>query len=135
VIVLDASAVVDVVLDQPADPWVLEQVSGQPLCAPCHLRAEVLSAVARLVRAGQLGPKTAERALDEAAELEVELVPLGKKLLRRALSMQARLRVLDGLYVAVAEERGAALVTTDLRLARAGLEVEVRTPALPGSSS
>jgi predicted nucleic acid-binding protein len=37
-------------------------------------------------------------------------------------------RVLDGLYVAVAESLRCPVITTDLRLARAGLPVEVRSP-------
>ena len=35
-IVLDASALVDVLVDQPAASWILEQVSGQRVSAPSH---------------------------------------------------------------------------------------------------
>ncbi|HYT10569.1 MAG TPA: hypothetical protein VEL73_07900 [Mycobacteriales bacterium] len=47
-IVLDASALVDVVLDQPPAPWLLDQISGEDVVAPSHQPAEVLSAVGRL---------------------------------------------------------------------------------------
>jgi len=42
VIVLDAAAIVDVVLDQATAPWVLDQLVGQEAVAPAHQPAEVL---------------------------------------------------------------------------------------------
>ncbi len=92
---IDTSALVDVVIDQPTKPWVLEQLEASPVCAPSHQMAEVHSALARLVR---------------------------------ALTMQDRVRGLDGLYGVLAQDRGAALVSTDKRLARGQLPVEIRVP-------
>lgn len=127
-IVLDAAALVDVVIDQPSKPWVLEQLEGTTVCAPAHQPAEVLSALARLVRADVLGPTAARAALTEARALAQELVHPTSGHLGLALDLQGRVRVLDGLYVALAEERSAPLVTTDERLARAQLPVTVHTP-------
>ena len=127
-IVLDAAALVDTVLDQPARSWVLDQLAGQQVCAPAHQPAEVASAVARLQRAGAITAKVARDALREAAALPQELVLPGGALLLRALDLQNRIRVLDGLYVALAEERQCPLVTTDLRLARASPTCELRSP-------
>jgi predicted nucleic acid-binding protein len=128
VIVVDASAVVEAVLDQADGTWVTAHLSGQELCAPGHLPAEVVSAVARFVRAGSFGHDVAHAALDEAAALPIELVPSPGPHLRRALALQERIRVHDGLYVALAEERGCALLTTDRRLARADPPCEVVAP-------
>lgn len=128
-IVLDASALVDVVLDQPTSSWVLEQLSGQEVCAPAHQPAEVLSAVARLRRGGTLDNETADAALEEASALEQELVLPTAAHVRRALGWDGRIRVLDALYVVLAEERDRPLITTDLRLARAGARCEIRSPA------
>jgi predicted nucleic acid-binding protein len=36
VIVLDASALVDVVLDRPTKLWVLDRLSGEAVSAPAH---------------------------------------------------------------------------------------------------
>lgn len=47
---------------------------------------------------------------------------------RRAHDLSGRIRVLDGLYVAIAEERGVPLLTTDDRLARSGPPCEVLAP-------
>lgn len=127
-IVLDAAALVDVVLDQPARGWVLDRVGGQEVCAPAHQPAEVVSAIARLRRGGAIPPEVADAAAREAMELVQELVLPTAAHLARALALQERIRVLDGLYVALAEERQAALVTTDLRLHRAAPPCEVWAP-------
>ncbi len=127
-IVLDASALVDVVIDQPTKPWVLEQLAAASVCAPSHQMAEVLSALARLVRAGELELSSARDALREAKGLQQEFIEPTEDHLVRALAMQDRVRVLDGLYVVLAQDRGAVVVSTDQRLAREQLPVEVRVP-------
>jgi predicted nucleic acid-binding protein len=66
--------------------------------------------------------------LEEAAALQQELVAPGAEHLRAALALHPRVHVLDGLYVALAQERGVPLVTTDGRLARAQLPVAVLVP-------
>lgn len=88
----------------------------------------MLSAIARLARAGVLDEPAARDALVEASRLHQELVPVTELLALRALDLSGRLRVLDGLYVALAEARGARLVTCDQRLARAQLPVAVDAP-------
>ena len=127
-IVLEASALVDAVLDQPAAEWVLEQIAGEEVAAPAHQLAEVLSALSRLVRAGEIEPTTAREALDEASALPQRLVLPTAAHLRRAYALRERIRVLDGLYVALADELGCTLVTTDRRLAAATAPCDVRTP-------
>jgi predicted nucleic acid-binding protein len=131
VIVLDASALVDVVLDQPPKGWVLEQLSGAAICAPAHQPAEVLSALARLVRAGTIDVPAAQDALREARSLRQELVAPSAAHLLRSLDLQGRIRILDGLYVVLAQDREATLVTTDARLASAQLPVPVLAPGGP----
>lgn len=117
-IVLDASALLDIVTDQPAKDSALDHLEQQ-IVAPAHQLAEVLSALARLVRAETITTEIAREALAEAAALEQEHVVPEEAQLRRALDLQDNLRVLDGLYVALAEERHCALLTTDQRLAHA----------------
>lgn len=123
-IVLDASALVDVVIDQSSRDQVLEHLD-QPVASPAHQPAEVLSALARLVRAGLLTPDAAHQALAEAAELRQELVLPDRRHLWRAQEMGDRIRMLDGLYVALAERRDCPLLTTDARLAAADPPCEV----------
>lgn len=126
-IVLDASALVELVLDQPAGPWVLERIARDEVVSPAHQPAEALSAIARLVRAGEIDPTAARGALSDIAALPQRLLPPTRQHLLRAFELGERIRVLDGLYVALAEELHCPLVTTDLRLARATPPGEIVT--------
>jgi predicted nucleic acid-binding protein len=128
VIVLDAAALVDVLLGQREQAWVLDQMAGQEVVAPSHQPAEVLSALARVLRAGQIDLAAAESALDDLAALPQTLVVPTREHVRQALAAQDRIRVLDGLYVALARDRACPMVTTDRRLARSASDVEIRTP-------
>lgn len=123
-IVLDASALVDVVADRPSRDAVLGHLD-QRILAPGHQLAEVSSALARLVRAGDLDDAEAQRALTDAASLTQHVVAIDEPLLHRAFTLRESIRVLDGLYVALAERHGCPLVTTDGRLARANPPCEV----------
>lgn len=123
-IVLGASALVDVVLDQPNRDELLEHFD-QPLTAPAHQSAEVLSAIARLRRAGVLDSAAASDAMRAAAALVQDLVVPDARLLARTLALDGRIRVLDGLYIALAERLGCAVLTSDRRLAEADPPCEI----------
>ena len=127
-IVLDASALVEVVLALPQRDWVLAHLVGEDVAAPPHQLAEVASALARLERAGVLGADDAVRALDDAAALPQRVEALTPALMHRAYALRASLRVADSFYVALAERDDAVLLTTDRRLARAGLPCRVLHP-------
>ena len=118
-IVLDASALVDVVTDQAAAPWLLDRIAGEQVHAPSHQPAEVLSALARMVRAGDLEPDVGAEALEEAAALPQHLASPTPGQMQRAFALRDHIRVLDGLYVTLAEDLGCPLVTTDVRLMQA----------------
>ncbi|MFT4011463.1 MAG: PIN domain-containing protein [Nocardioidaceae bacterium] len=123
-IVLDASALVDVVADQPAKSEILGHLR-QAVHAPGHQLAEVASALVRLQRADVLSKRQALAALQEAAELEQTVTGLDKALLSRAFALNDSIRILDGLYVALAERLDCPLLTTDARLSRARLPCRV----------
>jgi predicted nucleic acid-binding protein len=130
-IVLDAAAMVDVLIDRPAASWVLERLDDADVCAPGHQPAEVLSALSRLRRAGLLSDDAVRDAIDEFCSFPQELVWPSRHHLTRAFALSERIRVLDGLYVALAAERSCALVTTDRRLADAQAPCDVVAPAAP----
>lgn len=127
-IVLDASALVDVVADRPLRDWVLQHLEGHEIVAPAHQLAEVSSALIRLLRAGELTPAETRRALDDAAALRQRTIPIDRPALTRAFELRESIRILDGLYVALAEQHDCALVTTDARLARANPPCSVMVP-------
>ena len=127
-IVLDASALVEVVLALPHRDWVLARLVGEDVAAPAHQLVEVASALARLERAGVVDADDAVRALDDAAGLPQRVEALTPALVHRAYALRGSLRVADSFYVALAERDGAVLLTTDGRLARAGLPCRVAHP-------
>jgi predicted nucleic acid-binding protein len=128
VIVLDASALIDVALVQRNVKWILDQIDADDVTAPAHQPAEVLSALVRMVRAEVLTPDAARNALDAAMAVPQQLVPPSAAHVRRAFALREQIRVTDGLYVALADELGCPLVTTDRRLAGAHAPCEVRVP-------
>jgi predicted nucleic acid-binding protein len=129
VIVLDASALVDVVIGTSPGPWVLDRLEGEEVIAPAHQPAEVLSALVRLERSGRLTAAETADAIEDAMALRMTLEPLDRRLVNRAFALRESLRVLDALYVAVAERHDAVLVTTDARLARAEPPCHVQAPS------
>lgn len=93
------------------------RLRGCELHAPAHFDAETLSALGRLHRAGELDATTALSALNELAVAPIVRHPLAG-LLAGAWAARDRLRLVDALYVELSAALGAALVTTDARLAR-----------------
>jgi predicted nucleic acid-binding protein len=128
VIVLAASALIDVALAQRNAEWILDQIDADDVTAPAHQPAEVLSALTRMVRAGAVTPDAARIAIDAAVAVPQELVPPSAAHVRRAFALREHIRVADGLYVVLADELGCPLVTTDRRLAGAHAPCEVRVP-------
>lgn len=127
-IVLDSSALIDVLVDQEHAGWLLDQMHSEEVMAPAHQPAEVLSAIARLQRAAALTEDKARDALASATALHQQLVVPTAAHVQRAFGLRDRIRVVDGLYVALAEERGVPLLTTDQRLVRADPPCEVLAP-------
>jgi predicted nucleic acid-binding protein len=117
-VVVDASALVDALLGTEPGMAVRARLRGVHLHAPAHLDAEVLSALGRLHRAGDVGASVVAAALNELA-----VAPIRRHLLADLLSgawnLRERFRLVDALYVELAETLGRkALLTTDARLAR-----------------
>lgn len=117
-IVLDASALVDLLSDAPGAAWIAEQVLGRPMAAPAHMLAEVLSAVGRRTRQGLVRTDDAEAAIHWIAAIDVASHALDGLLLG-AWARRNNLRLVDALYVELAAQLDTVVVTTDRRLARA----------------
>ena len=95
------------------------------LCAPDIFVAETVNALARKVRAGQASEGQVRDAADHLRHLAIPLIAttlLTDRALRLALQLDHALQ--DCLYLACAEQTGAALVTADdhfLRKLEAGV--------------
>jgi len=119
VLVLDASATVDLLLRNRTGRHVREQLSGQTVCTVVHLDAEVFGALARLYRDGQLTAHQVRARLGMLGRLPIERLPLDRQLLDAAWALRRNVAARDALYVAAATALDARLLTTDRRLVRA----------------
>jgi predicted nucleic acid-binding protein len=122
-LVVDASAVVETLLGTDLGVKARARMRGHALHAPAHLDAEVLSALGRLYRASKLTEVTVGAALDELARAPIERHPLAA-LLTGAWERRENHRLVDGLYVQLAEALTLTILTTDGRLARSTARAE-----------
>ncbi len=123
--IIDASALVELLLASPRAPAVIQAVSEAEVIAPDHVNVEVLNALRRMERTGQISPARAAEAVSDLIGMHLRRLPTAS-LLARAWQMRAHVEIRDGCYVAAAQALDAPLVTSDLRLSRAhGLGVPV----------
>ena len=120
-IVLDASAVVAVLLDpgQGAER-IRERVEspGESLHVPHVMDLEVLQALRRLALNGALSQRRSAEVLEDLANILFIRYP-HTSLVERIWELRENLTAYDAAYVALAEALEAPLVTMDARLAQA----------------
>lgn len=120
-IVLDASAVVDVLIDRDDGQRMrhaMQSWDGK-LHTVAHLDAEVLSALSRLQRHGDLTVDDVDHRLRSLSTLRLRRVPISGDLLSRAWQLRDSVAMRDALYVAAAVALNCKVLTTDPRLRRA----------------
>lgn len=124
-LVVDASAIVEALLGTDRGLRVRVRMRACELQAPAHLDAEVLSALGRLHRAGELNHATVSTALRELAVAPIRRHPLASLLLG-AWERRSEYRLVDALYVELSVVLApAAILTTDARLARTYTQAEL----------
>lgn len=119
-IVLDASAVLELLLGSPGGVAVRERIASpeESLHAPQLLDLEVLQVLRRYCASGALSSQRARQAIDDLAALDLERYP-HEPLLDRVWQLRRNVTAYDAAYVALAEALDAPLVTFDARLASA----------------
>ena len=96
-----------------------------PLFAPHLLDIEVISALRSMLRRNEIVGAVAQRALHRLAILPINRVP-HRPLFQRCWELRDNLSIYDASYVALAENLGATLLTSDQRLARSpGIRCDV----------
>jgi predicted nucleic acid-binding protein len=126
VIVVDASAILEVLLNTPAAPRVADRlfVAGETLHAPHVLDLEVAQVLRRYAAAGTVTATRGAEALADFADLPLDRYP-HHLFLERIWELRHHLTAYDAAYVALAEALAAPLVTRDAALARAGHRARV----------
>jgi len=122
-LVVDASAIVELLLARSAAEDIADHIVAHEhmLHAPHLLDVEILSALRRVVAAGEASPSRALEALADLSDLSVERYP-HDILINRVWNLKDNFSVYDATYLALAElltEDGATLLTADAGFARA----------------
>ncbi len=131
-LVIDASAATDLLLNRDVAGVLADHIAerGLDLHAPHLIDVEIASAVRRLVAEGDATVDRADELLADLLDLPLARYP-HDILLPRIWQLRDNFSPYDAAYLALAEglaDDGAALLTTDARLARAvrahtGIEV------------
>jgi predicted nucleic acid-binding protein len=123
-VVVDASAMVDLLVGSSVAGEIEDRFRGHELHAPAHFDAEVFSALGRLQRAGEMTVRQVTARLQRAAAAPIQhhLLP---PLLTGAWKRRHNLRLVDALYVELATRLDAPIITTDAGLAAASPAVDL----------
>jgi predicted nucleic acid-binding protein len=119
-IVLDASAAVDWLLQTPAGQRIENRIysRNETLHTPHFLDLEVTQVLRRLARQGVVPVHRADEAVHDLLDLRINRYA-HFVLLPRIWQLRHNFSAYDAAYIVLAEELGAALVTRDGRLASA----------------
>jgi predicted nucleic acid-binding protein len=120
VIVLDASAAIEWLLQTPAGQRVEKRIYSrkESLAAPHLLDLEITQVLRRLARDGAILPRRADEAMSDLRDLRITRYP-HVVLLPRIWQLRHNFSAYDAAYIALAETLGAPLLTRDSRLAAA----------------
>jgi predicted nucleic acid-binding protein len=132
-IVLDASAVVELLLSTPTGRNVADRLKALPTPAhvPHLLAVEVTHALRRLAATTAITSTEAHEALVVLGQLDLQRWD-HEPMLRRAWQLRDNLTIYDAMYVVLAEALDAPLLTIDRRLGRSighHARIEVLTAA------
>lgn len=118
-IVVDASAVVELLLGTPKAAAVAARIARDPsLHAPGVLDLEVTQAIRRYCLTSQMRDERGGRAIADLGAFPLRRYP-HTPLLGRIWQLRRNLTAYDAAYIALAEVLDAPLVTRDARVARA----------------
>jgi predicted nucleic acid-binding protein len=120
VIVVDASAVLELLLNSPRAAGIGARLFAprETLHAPHLLDLEVAQVLRRYAAAGALTAERGDHALHDLGDLPLERYP-HHLFLGRIWELRHNLTAYDAAYVALAEALAAPLVTRDAALGRA----------------
>lgn len=115
-LVVDASAVAEILFGTDAGRRAAALIDGHELLAPQHLTAEVASVVRGWSLSRQITDEQALRAFREFDALGVEEVPM-MSMLPAAYALRHDASAYDAMYVVLARAAQCSLLTLDARLA------------------
>jgi len=117
VIVLDTSAWVDVAIDDAAPRLVEVLLSGGHWLVPEHFRTEAMNALRGLWLGRKITVETFDAATAQLIAADLDVWPTAP-LVPRMRQLADNANAYDAAYIALAEELGCALVSSDSKFIR-----------------
>jgi len=127
VIVIESSAMMDALVDEPVNPHLLALLADEELHAPALLDFEVASALRGHALGGRLDQVRLEEAIEDFSGFRIERHQM-TDLLAYILDLRENFTVYDATYVILAHALEAPLVTADAKMNEAkrfGVDVRV----------
>jgi predicted nucleic acid-binding protein len=127
VIVIESSAIVDALVDDPANPSLLALLADEELHAPALLDFEVASALRGHMLGGKLDPVRLDQAVEDFSAFQIERHQM-TSLLGHMLDLRENFTVHDAAYLVLAQALEAPVVSADTKLkeaTRLGIKVQI----------
>jgi predicted nucleic acid-binding protein len=127
VIVIESSAMVDALVDEPVNPHLLALLADEELHAPALLDFEVASALRGHVLGGRLDQVRLDEAIEDFGAFRIERHQM-TGLLAHILDLRENFTVYDAAYMILARALEAPLVTADTKMREAkrfGVDVHI----------
>lgn len=130
IVVIDASALLAVILDEPERAFLLGATLGVHLVAPAALPFEIANALVGMHRRHRLSIAEAQDAWQLFTRVQVELLETDLRA-TLDLALERGTYAYDALYLLLAKSTALPLVTLDRRMQRLAEElgVDVRAPS------
>ena len=126
-IVIESSAMVDALVDDPANPNLLALLADEELHAPALLDFEVASALRGHMLGGKLDPVRLDQAVEDFSAFQIERHQM-TSLLGHMLDLRENFTVYDAAYLVLAQALEAPVVSADTTLkeaTRLGIKVQI----------
>lgn len=126
-IVIESSAMVDALVDEPVNPELLALLADEELHAPALLDFEVASALRGHALGGKLDQVRLDQAIEDFSAFRIQRHQM-TDLLGHVLDLRDNFTVHDATYVILAQALEAPLVTADAKMneaKRVGVEVRL----------
>ncbi|MGI5287542.1 type II toxin-antitoxin system VapC family toxin [Nonomuraea polychroma] len=126
-IIVDSSAMVDALVDDPVNPALLALIADEELHAPALLDFEVISALRGHCLAGKLDQVRLDEATEDFTALRIQRYQM-TDLLRHILNLKDNFTTHDAAYIVLSQALEAPLITSDNKMKEAekiGIDVRV----------